>query len=102
VRQQQQQKQRLLLLDVRRHDERTLYGAIPGALHIPGETTALSRAFQCCGWVAWWLAAGARAVRGMLRRCHAKSSCETDSLCHAVPCCAPPLINYLPPPVPRL
>jgi hypothetical protein len=29
-------QQRLLLLDVRRHDERTLYGAIPGALHIPG------------------------------------------------------------------
>lgn len=31
-----QQQQRLLLLDVRRHDERTLYGAIPGAHHIPG------------------------------------------------------------------
>jgi len=34
--QQQQQQQRLLLLDVRRHDERTLYGAIPGAHHVPG------------------------------------------------------------------
>lgn len=32
----QRQQQRLLLLDVRRHDERTLYGAIPGAHHIPG------------------------------------------------------------------
>lgn len=27
---------RLLLLDVRRHDERTFYGAIPGAHHVPG------------------------------------------------------------------
>lgn len=29
-------QQRLLLVDVRRHDERALYGAIPGAHHIPG------------------------------------------------------------------
>jgi hypothetical protein len=36
ARQQQQQQQRFLLLDVRRHDERTLYGAIPGAQHVPG------------------------------------------------------------------
>lgn len=28
---------RLLLLDVRRHDERTFYGAIPGSHHLPGE-----------------------------------------------------------------
>lgn len=28
--------QRLLVIDVRRHDERTLYGSIPGAVHIPG------------------------------------------------------------------
>jgi hypothetical protein len=27
---------RLLLLDVRRHDERTFYGAIPGSHHLPG------------------------------------------------------------------
>jgi rhodanese-related sulfurtransferase len=27
---------RVLVLDVRRHDERTLYGSIPGALHLPG------------------------------------------------------------------
>uniref|UniRef100_A0A383VMR1 Rhodanese domain-containing protein n=1 Tax=Tetradesmus obliquus TaxID=3088 RepID=A0A383VMR1_TETOB len=29
------QGRRVLVLDVRRHDERTLYGAIPGALHLP-------------------------------------------------------------------
>jgi hypothetical protein len=39
-------QQRLLLLDVRRHDERTLYGAIPGALHIPGAATSPSKPFR--------------------------------------------------------
>lgn len=29
--------QRLLVLDVRRHDERTLYGSIPGTVHVPGK-----------------------------------------------------------------
>jgi hypothetical protein len=33
---------RAAALDVRRHDERTLYGAIPGALHIPGEAAGLT------------------------------------------------------------
>jgi len=28
---------RILLIDVRRHDERALYGSLPGALHIPAE-----------------------------------------------------------------
>jgi rhodanese-related sulfurtransferase len=34
--QQQQEQHRLLLLDVRRHDERALYGTIPGSHHLPG------------------------------------------------------------------
>jgi hypothetical protein len=33
---------RVLVLDVRRHDERTLYGAIPGALHLPGGAHCMS------------------------------------------------------------
>ncbi|KIY95322.1 hypothetical protein MNEG_12642 [Monoraphidium neglectum] len=33
-------------LDVRRHDERTLYGAIPGAVHVPADELASALALE--------------------------------------------------------
>lgn len=45
-------RQRLLLIDVRRHDERTLYGAIAGAHHVPGgERCLVGCVCVCCGAV---------------------------------------------------
>lgn len=36
----------LVLIDLRRHDERILFGSIPGAVHIPGEPKTLVRALR--------------------------------------------------------
>jgi len=42
---------RVTAVDVRRYDERTLYGAIPGAIHLPGEQVVAD-----CWW--WWPLSG--------------------------------------------
>lgn len=48
--QQEQPAEEVVLIDLRRHDERTLYGTIPGSRHLPVDKLPLALAMDAVAW----------------------------------------------------